>query len=241
MVVPEAARPPIAIRSLRPYATEEDFLAEERDTLSRTAITLIGAPSRPRGVVIRFELTLSDGTPLVRGEGRVLGFQAADEQGPSSLTLRFTRLDAKSKALVDRAASIRESGAPPAADTQDRVSDTEPPVDDDPLASTSVGATVPSSLDEAPPSPSPSLPLADEELLVSLSSHALPLADAEEVGPVLRPQSGPRAKVNEQDLASADSDAARRDGLLERLRTRARTLSPSQVATILAPREPASD
>jgi hypothetical protein len=236
-LVSEAARPPIAIRSLRPYATEEDFLAEERDTLSRTAITLIGAPSRPRGVVIRFELTLSDGTPLVRGEGRVLGFQAADEQGPSSLTLRFTRLDAKSKALVDRAASIRESGAPPAADTQDRVSDTEPPVDDDPLASTSVGATVPPSLDEAPPS----LPLADEELLVSLSSPALPLADAEEVGPVLRPQSGPRAKVNEHDLASADSDAARRDGLLERLRTRARTLSPSQVATILAPRGPASD
>jgi hypothetical protein len=235
--VSEAARPPIAIRSLRPYATEEDFLAEERDTLSRTAITLIGAPSRPRGVVIRFELTLSDGTPLVRGEGRVLGFQAADEQGPSSLTLRFTRLDAKSKALVDRAARIRESGPPLAADTQTSVSDTEPPVEDDPLASTSVGATVPPSLDEAPPS----MPLADDELLVSLSSPSLPLADAEEVGPVLRPHSGPRAKVNEHELASADSDAARRDGLLERLRTRARTLSPSQVATILAPRGPASD
>ena len=90
----DSTRPPVAIRSLRPYDTVEAFLEEERDTLTRTAITLIGAPSRPRGVVIRFELTLSDGTPLVRGEGRVLGFQPPDDGGPSSLTLRFTRLDA---------------------------------------------------------------------------------------------------------------------------------------------------
>ena len=122
----DETRPPIAIRIIRPYATEEAFLAEERDTLSRTAVTLIGAPSRPRGVVLRFEVTLADGTPLVRGEGRVLGFQSADGEAPSTLTLRFTRLDAKSKAFVDRAAALREAPVTPPPSMEGLGGPTEP-------------------------------------------------------------------------------------------------------------------
>jgi len=206
--VSDETRAPVAIRSIRPYATVEEFLAEERDTLSRTAVTLIGAPSRPRGVVIRFELTLQDGSPLVRGEGRVLAFQAADDRGPSSLTLRFTRLDAKSKALVDRAAEARgESSPPPAPPTpapSPRPSGTVHGDVTDPLASTMVGETLdPSS--------------ASGE--VAISSGHLPLSDAEDVGAAPRP-------VPEQ-----------RDALLDRLRVRAKSLSPHEVAKILsAPR-----
>jgi hypothetical protein len=205
---------------MRPYSTEEAFLAEERDTLTRTAITLIGAPTRPRGVVIRFEVTLSDGTPILRGEGRVLGFQPADDRGPSSLTLRFTRLDAKSKALVDRAAELREASIapPPEPDAEPAIQDTEPPPEADPLAETSMGTamTLPS---EPPPASS------DDGIALSISSGALPLGEVEEIGATLRP---------------ASPDAARRDSLLDRLRDRAKTLTPSQVATILT-RPPRTD
>ncbi len=238
MLVADDPRPPIAIRSLRPYATVEEFLAEERDTLTRTAVTLIGAPSRPRGVIIRFELTLTDGTPVLRGEGRVLGFQAADDNGPSALTLRFTRLDARSKALVDRAATLREKSpttdappasgpatdAPPAStpatapaqphatagaspvEAPDRP-DTEPPPD--PLATTMLGVAMP-----APPAHPPS---SDEQIALSHSSGELPSEDVEEVGVA----------------SSSTSDTSRRDTLLDQLRARAKTLTPTQVATIL--------
>jgi hypothetical protein len=198
---------------MRPYPTEEAFLAEERDTLSRTAVTLIGAPPRPRGVIIRFEVTLNEGTPILRGEGRVLGFQAADERGPSALTLRFTRLDARSKALVDRAADLREATKsptlPPAeGEPLQRTSDTQPPADD-PLASTSMGFAMPS-LADGPPS-------SGEPITMSVSSGNLPLTDAEEIG-----------------LShNVGTTPIRREDLLDRLRTRAKTLSPTQVASIL--------
>jgi hypothetical protein len=210
-LVPDETRPFVAIRSLRPYDTEEAFLAQERDTLSRTAVTLIGAPSRPRGVVIRFELTLRDGAPLIRGEGRVLSFEPADEKGPSSLTLRFTRLDAKSKALVDRAAALREKTGtePPVPEAHD----TSPPGADgadDPFASTQMAQVA------SPPSEPP----VSEEIALSTSQSVLAASDVEEIGAAVREAAPPPG----------------RDSLLDRLRMRAKTLTPSQVATILAAR-----
>jgi hypothetical protein len=109
--------PPPAIRITRPYANEDDYLRGELDTLTRTSITLLGAQQRPQAVVLRFEVVLPSGQALVRGEGRVVGFKPNAHNGLSGLTLRFTRLDSRSKALIDRAATIRErrrSSAPPA-------------------------------------------------------------------------------------------------------------------------------
>jgi molecular chaperone DnaK len=174
---------------MRPYATIEAFLAEERDTFSRTAVTLIGAPTRPRGVVIRFEVTLSNGTPVLRGEGRVLGFQAADDQGPSSLTLRFTRLDARSKALVDRAAELRENRE-----------------------------------SSIPPEPRP--------------TDAGPAPSSPESGPTLTaPAAFPPPGESSPALTPVDAPPPQRDALLDRLRARAKTLSPGQIETILTPRQ----
>src|SRR5262245_56339605 len=85
------AKAPVAIRIVRPYGSPEEFVRADLDTLTRTSITLAGAQPRPKGVVLRFEVTLANGRPVMRGEGRVLGY--TDEEG---LTLRFTRLDPKS-------------------------------------------------------------------------------------------------------------------------------------------------
>lgn len=113
----DPSRSPVAVRVIRPYATEEEFLAREPETLTRTTVILLGAQPKPQGVILRFELALASGDPLLRGEGRVTAFKAATAGGDSTLTLRFTRLDARSKALVDRAAALRDAktrgNAPP--------------------------------------------------------------------------------------------------------------------------------
>ncbi len=106
--------PPVAIRVARPFANEDDLLENELETFTRTSITLLGAQPRPPGLVLRFELVLATGAVLVRGEGRVVGYKPDAHFGTGGLTLRFTRLDTRSKALVDRAAAMRERRRPSA-------------------------------------------------------------------------------------------------------------------------------
>lgn len=99
---------PVAVRIVRPYSSEDEFLEHELDTLGRAGIVLIGADARPSGVILRFEVVLADGAPLVRGEGRVLAFRENVVGDQPGLALRFTKLDVRSKALVDRASELRD-------------------------------------------------------------------------------------------------------------------------------------
>lgn len=113
--------PPVALRIVRPYRTEDELLSAEANAFTRTGVVLIGAPSRPSGVVLRFEIVLADGTPAMRGEGRVVGYRPPTSAEEGALMLRFTRLDVKSKGLLDRAVALREerrSIAPPASAPQ---------------------------------------------------------------------------------------------------------------------------
>ncbi len=110
--VNEASRP-VAVRVIRPYLSEDEYLAKEGDSITKTTIELIGAHSRPTGVILRFEVTLQSGKTLIRGEGRVTQFHERGREDQPSLSLRFTKLDAKSKALVDRAVAMRQPGGAP--------------------------------------------------------------------------------------------------------------------------------
>ena len=111
----ENARPPVAIRIVRPFDTEDELLDSELETIGKTSVVLIGAHPRPTGVILRFEITLQDGASVLRGEGRVLAHKENAFRGQAGLTLRFTRLDPKSKGVVDRATAMRESRAALAA------------------------------------------------------------------------------------------------------------------------------
>ena len=106
--VAENVRPPVAIRIVRPYESEDELLEHELETVGKTSVVLIGAHPRPTGVILRFEVTLASGTTVLRGEGRVLAHKENAFRGQPGLTLRFTRLDPRSKALVDRATAMRE-------------------------------------------------------------------------------------------------------------------------------------
>jgi hypothetical protein len=169
--VAENARPPVAIRIVRPYDSEEAFLESELETVGKTSVILIGAHPRPQGVILRFEVTLQGGQVILRGEGRVLQHKEKAFRGQPGLALRFTRLDPKSKALVDRAAAIRDarlSGslpppmmAPPPESSSSPISIPEPePTPPPPLSrpAESRPPTKPPAPTEAPPTPLVAMP-----------------------------------------------------------------------------------
>lgn len=101
---------PVGMRVPRPYATEEEFLRGDGAGIGRSGMVLFGAPSRTPGVVVRFEIVLSDGTVVFRGEGRVVAHRVQPD-GRKGLEVRFTRLDSHSKGIVERAVELRKSGA----------------------------------------------------------------------------------------------------------------------------------
>lgn len=107
----ESPKPIVALRVVRPYDSEDQFLKEEPFAVTRTSLVLVGASSRPEGVILRFEVVLRTGAILLRGEGRVVS-HGPTPLGESGLTLKFTRLDPRSKALVDRAGMPKVVDAP---------------------------------------------------------------------------------------------------------------------------------
>jgi len=230
---PGGGPPPIAIRITRPYATEEDFLHHELETLTRTTVILLGAQSRPQGVVLRFEVALSSGQVLVRGEGRVVGFKPNAQDGLAGLTLRFTRLDTRSKALVDRASALREqrkpSTRPPKVDPSTRSS--APP----PHPAVTAPAEPPHDRASEPDS-APTSALAPESAPELAPASAPAFAPAPAPAPALAPAPAPAPAPASASAPSPTAAPAGRDSLLDRLRTRAAALDAAAVARILAPR-----
>jgi hypothetical protein len=149
--VVDEPRPPVAIRVTRPYASEDEYLDHELDLLSRTGITLVGAQPRPQGVVLRFELVLASGQAVLRGEGRVVAFKPNAYQGAGGLALRFTRIDARSKALLDKAALLREQRRPSNRPAVSQSPKPPPPPPSAPGSIPSVPPSAPSAPSSAPP------------------------------------------------------------------------------------------
>lgn len=236
----EDPRPPVAIRITRPYGNEDEFLEHELETLTRTSVTLLGAQPRPQGVVLRFELVLSSGQAILRGEGRVVGFKPDVLHGLGGLTLRFTRLDSKSKALVDKAAAARErrrpSHAPPPSEPpkSQAPAPSEPPkplppprepAPSDPVSVEVIAAAPVSAPSQPPPPPVSAAP---RSIPPPLPSRALK-QNAQKLEPTPPP---PRVATR----GPLEAPPAR-DELLERLRARAKRLDPAEAQRILSQRK----
>ncbi len=231
----------MAIRISRPQASEDEFLEQELDTVTRTGVTLLGAQPRPQGVVLRFEIVLASGTIVLRGEGRVVAFRPNVHQGLGGLSLRFTRLDTKSKALVDKANALREqrrpSGPPPLppalpveASRPPRSAPPLPPPPDtspEPPPAEPSGPEVNLASDPSPPPPALQVP---PPKAPPRSARPPPL-------PPQAPSPAPRTATNGHSTPTAPvKPPAARDALLERLRTRAKSLDESRVRSILDPK-----
>jgi hypothetical protein len=106
-LVPEPPRIPF-IRITRPYGSEREFIEGDFGWVGRTTVVLPGGPARSAGELIRFEVVLTNGAPILRGEGHVVAHHTPGGPRPAGLEVRFTRVDAKSKLVLDR---VREHRA----------------------------------------------------------------------------------------------------------------------------------
>lgn len=134
MSTPEAK--PLPLRVRLPYSTEAEMVERYAGNVARGGVFIATRTPKAEGTAIAFEFVLADGTRVLEGEGVVIKVQSGVRAG---MTVRYTRLDAASKALVDRLVAHRQAAAaapkaaePPAPEafpdaTSDAVLEPEPP------------------------------------------------------------------------------------------------------------------
>lgn len=116
---------PVVLHVVRPYSSEDEYLAAEAWTIEARGMLLVGQREVELDRAVVFDVALSSGTKIIRAEGRAIGFQPSTEDHPGGLRIRFRRFGAQTKAFIDRAVSAREqtlaaslSSRPPAAGPQ---------------------------------------------------------------------------------------------------------------------------
>ncbi len=107
----------LPLRLRLPYATEEEFIEKYGSNVARGGLFIATRSPKPEGTGLAFELVLANGARLLRGEGMVVKAQVEGAARPG-MTVRFARLDAGSKALVDRIVSSRSPSPPAPAPAQ---------------------------------------------------------------------------------------------------------------------------
>jgi hypothetical protein len=201
---------PIGMRITRPYVSEDEFLLGDGLAIGRLGMILIGAPPRPPGITVRFEIVLSDGNPVFRGEGRVVAHRV-HPNGRKGLEVRFTRLDSHSKAVVDRVLELRRSGSLAPAPEPD--AEPSPAPERTPLPPVAAVSVVPGGKPDGPrraaeppapiepepsPPPAPAEPAQDDKTVaMPRTEPTLPLGPAPRaVRPAPRPaKAGDRAQA----------------------------------------------
>ncbi len=99
----------IPLRIRLPFATEDEFIDRYGAHVTRGGIFIATRHGKPEGTPLSFELVLQDGVRLMRGEG-VVHKLVLDEQlpGKSGMLVRFTRIDTRTKGLIDLILERRE-------------------------------------------------------------------------------------------------------------------------------------
>jgi molecular chaperone DnaK len=96
----------LPLRIRLPFGSEAEFIERYGANVDKTSLFIATKSTKPEGTAISFELVLQDGTRLMRGEGVVT--EAREGAGSAGMRLRFTRLEAKTKALVDQIVARQE-------------------------------------------------------------------------------------------------------------------------------------
>jgi len=98
------------IRARLKFSDEDTFVRKYAPNISKSGIYMKTLSPKPVGTTIRFEFLLSDGTPVLKGEGEVawaLAGERAQPGQPHGMGVKFRRLDSKSKQIVQKAISYR--------------------------------------------------------------------------------------------------------------------------------------
>lgn len=87
------------------YADLTTFMEKYALNVSRGGVFIPTRTPRDVGTLVRFEFLLATGAPVLRGEGQVIWIKPFDAEQPRrahGMGLRFTRLDAESRVLLDQ-------------------------------------------------------------------------------------------------------------------------------------------
>ncbi len=104
---------PVPLRVRLPYGSEDEFIEKYGTNVARGGVFVATRSIKPEGTLLQFEFVLADGARLLRGEGVVVKAQVDEGGNRAGMTVRFTRLDARSKALVDRVVAFRNGEPQP--------------------------------------------------------------------------------------------------------------------------------
>jgi molecular chaperone DnaK len=117
----EHPQSPVPLRVRLPYASEDEFIEKYGTNVARGGVFVATRSIKPEGTLLQFEFVLADGARLLRGEGVVVKAQVDEGGSRAGMTVRFTRLDARSKALVDRVVAFRSGEPAPEAPAPEAV------------------------------------------------------------------------------------------------------------------------
>jgi hypothetical protein len=219
---------PVNLRIVRPYASEDEFLAGDLWTLDAKGALLVNQSALDPGTLVRFDVVLSTGERVIRAEGKVVKYVEPTATRPGGLRVRFTRFGGSTKAFIDRAVELRRAAA---------ATRPEP-------ASNASPARAPSAPPAAPPAPAPSAPPAPASAPVAREPSIPAPARAAPSGPTPKPELrsgvtasaeplalparaagadfGERRQVLRERAVQHVAAPANRDALLDRLRSRVR-------------------
>lgn len=110
---------PVVVHIVRPYATEQEYLAAEAWSIDARSMLLLDAETLPVDTAVLFDIALSDGHKPIRAEGRVVAEVAPDGSRPGGLRVKFKRFGAATKAFIERAVAAKK-GAEPERPSQPR-------------------------------------------------------------------------------------------------------------------------
>ncbi|MEW5742959.1 MAG: TIGR02266 family protein [Myxococcota bacterium] len=110
MTSPDEKRVPLRIRL--PFSTESEFVDKYGVHLAPGGIFITTRSSKPEGTPLSLEVVLADGSRVMRGEGVVERVVVDEQPGKSGMLVRFTRIDAKTKALLDLVTAARAGMIP---------------------------------------------------------------------------------------------------------------------------------
>jgi hypothetical protein len=99
---------PVVLHVVRPYSSEEEYLAAEAWTIDARSMLLLGQREVELDSAIVFDVTLANGSKIMRAEGRAIGYQPTSVDHPGGVRVRFRRFGAQTKAFIDRALLARE-------------------------------------------------------------------------------------------------------------------------------------
>lgn len=97
----------LVIHVLRPYASEEEYLANERFSIDSKSMLLIDQAPLPLETPIIFDVQLENGQKPIRAEAKVIGYVEPSPEKPGGLRVRFKRFGAATKAFIERAVQAR--------------------------------------------------------------------------------------------------------------------------------------